>query len=252
MKRVLICSLASVLATIPIFAANIPEHKPAQEQHVQHIQQKGTSEPYKSVTFEVRAMYDENRLPFLYADSLAALRERGYQRHPRPAEVFSLYFAGLEGKIAGEQLTVFKNMAVDKTPVEWLSMAMYRDGDMLYCYEDPTNIKKATEPRMDAKGNLAEWYADGILQHSSVRQFQITGLVGHEYISVNELPTDLVVYLYSREYKDFPTALKGENAPLVMFPNDGELCPVSRSTTWCGIGSYGYLSEASRGVLSRR
>lgn len=245
MKKMLVSCLAALL-TIPVFAAEKKqEHHPVETP----VTQQNKKEPYTFVHFEMRAMYDEEGQSYLYPASLLALRERGYQRHPNPSEEFSLYFAGLEGKLNGEELAVFKNM--QKTPAEWFNVTMQQDGDTLYCYEDLHYVQKADEPRMDLRGNLAEWYVEGIFQYTAMRTFTVIAPRG-EYIPTEKISSDLVVYLFSRPTQAFPQAVKEEHMPEIMLPKDGQLWPMARSMNSCILGAYGFRSEASRGVLQKK
>src|SRR3989338_661979 len=88
----------------------------------------------KKVIFEKRALRkDQEKELFLFQDSLNSLRKRGYARHSRPNEAFSLLCSHLEGDLSVK--TVSKDMLSGYG--EWLSLAMKYQNNLLHCYIDP-------------------------------------------------------------------------------------------------------------------
>ena len=93
--------------------------------------------PYKGIQFEplaYRALNKEGKLHtekavLTYDQSLEGLQQRGFERHPSPAEVFGLLADNLENKLTGSLKAVADDMLTSYG--EWLDMAVERRGDVL-------------------------------------------------------------------------------------------------------------------------
>ena len=87
---------------------------------------------YKQVKFEPRVYatppYTYMRDRIGYEEGLQALRKRGYDRYPRPSELFSLIAAGQRYQLRETPLETTFQDAISNTPSdkggEWLSAAM--------------------------------------------------------------------------------------------------------------------------------
>ncbi len=192
------------------------------------------------VVFEPKVVYEgkEKKL-YTFDVSLRALRERGYERHPRPAEAFDLICRGLEGRLQPEQQAVVDDMM--SCYGEWLSMAMMREGNLLHCYLDPENLM----------WNGNKYVAQGgKLQHAGEEVYSIGSVNGYVPIKdVNEINPVLVEKLWSRHYAILPEEIK-QKAWLFLLP-ENVLWPVARED-YCGFSISSYLDHwASRGVRQR-
>ncbi len=171
------------------------------------------------IVFEPRKVYDGKYKKFYtFDENLRALRERGYERHPRPAEAFDLICRGLEGRLSLEQQAIADDMI--KGSGEWLSMAMLREGNLLHCYLDPENFR----------GDEKSWkyvVNGGKLKHAGEEVYSIGSLRGWVSIKeINEINPALVEKLWSRHYAILPEEIR-QNA-LLWIPPENVLWPVSR------------------------
>ncbi len=191
-------------------------------------------EPYESkVVFEPKAVYEGNyKKLYSFDESLKALRKRGYERHPRPAEVFDLICRSLEGRLQPEQQAVVDDM--QNSSSEWLSLAMKQKGDKLHCYFDPENIK------WDGRG----YFSDKDFKCSLEKVYDIQSLSGFVSIKeVNKVSPELVEILWSRPYAILPEEIRKDGySP---FPPNGKIRPAGRGGY--DISCY-YGNLASRGV----
>ncbi len=191
------------------------------------------------IVFEPKVMYEGKvRKLYTFDESLRALRERGYERHPRPAEAFELIYNGLEGRLSPEQKAIANDMT-SYNYGEWLSMAMMREGNLLHCYLDPENLV------WDGKMYFVQ---GGKLKHAGEEVYSIGSLHGYIPIKdVNEINPALVEKLWSRHYAILPEEVR-QNAWVGLLP-ENVLWPVSRGINdgWYNMNIYFNL-RASRGV----
>lgn len=191
------------------------------------------SESYKNVVFEEHALrqnQNSDKCTFSFQDSLDSLIKRGYSRHPRPNEAFSLLCAYLEGDLS------IKNIAEDmlNSHGEWFSLAMKYQNNIFHCYIDPIfeivdngyNLKNCSIEKVFALSSL-----DGY--HLSIEE-------------VNALNPLLVEFLWSRSFDKLPLGIC--NNAYLYLSNDEQIWPA-------GPGGYdiryfvdGYYDRASRGV----
>lgn len=199
-------------------------------------------------TYQEKKTSNEKSL-FTFDTSLARLKAAGYDRHPTPSEHFSLVMAYLEGKLADPKSDVeraYQQVAKDMLdgPGEWLSMAMKREKEILFCYANPHNLK------WDEPSN--EYVIDGErIEFDSVKTFDVKNFPSKTPVNLEDVPDDvLIFYLYGRGFDDFPErARKGDLQGQLTLPSKGTLCPVSCSAPWRLYidGRYGHF-RASRGV----
>ncbi len=192
------------------------------------------------VVFEPRTVYEgQHKKLYTFNDSLQALRERGYERHPRPAEAFDLICRGLEGRLSPEQQAIADDMM--NSYGEWLSMAMLRKGNLLHCYLDPENLL------WDKK----EWryvVQGGKIKHAREEVYSISSFPDcFTPKTMNEINPTLVEKLWSRPYAILPEKIR-QNA-LMWIPPESVLWLMSRGGyyKWYDVGT-GYC-KVSRGVM---
>jgi len=195
---------------------------------------------------------------FTYDKSLSRLQKAGYQRHLRPAEAFSLLAGSLESTLNGLTRTVAevqrKQLENEVTLVaedmlssygEWLSLAMERKGDTLFCHFDPQGL----EWNGSTYVKTADW------KSTEQREFSIAGKPSQKWIDLKEFDDNLVVALYGRSWKDLPQKMKtGDRRAQMYLPPEGVLWPVARGNFYYSnfvVSCYSYL-WASRGGSPRR
>ena len=154
------------------------------------------SDVYNKVVFEKQAFSNANsKILFNFQDSLNNLRQRGYARHPRPNEVFSLLCAYLEGESSIK--CVAKDMLYGSG--EWLSLAMKYQNGILHCYSDPSL-------KYDRKRNLYN-----LKSYSSETVFAISSLDEKNYLTIKELHVknpEFVEFIWSRSFNDLPLQIR--------------------------------------------
>src|SRR3989339_1513287 len=102
---------------------------------------------YDNLVWEAKK-HDEH---ITFDASLQRLKQAGYSRHPRTAEVFSLIIAHFEKKLPKNLDDIAKDILSGIG--EWLSLAIERKGDTLVCYLDPENLVwNASSRRYDVSG----------------------------------------------------------------------------------------------------
>ena len=156
-----------------------------------------------------------------YDESLARLRKAGYERHPRPAEVFGLMAAHLEGKLAD-----FLGLAkvAEGIDSEWLSLALKTKKDKLICILDPENIKW--------KNAVQGYYVDDKdLKCTATFTFDITGLPCETYVAIDLLSDELARLLYGRKYADLPEEMQKTT---IYIPGPGGIWPICGPTYGTG------------------
>ncbi len=196
------------------------------------------------IVFEEKAVYNgkEKKL-YMFNVSLRRLRERGYERHPRPAEAFDLICRGLEGRLQPEQQAVVDDMRNNYG--EWLSTAMMREGNLLHCYLYPENL-------VYDHNKLSYVVQGGKLKHAGEEVYSIGSMEGCVWIKdVNKMNPALVEKLWSRHYAILPEEIR-QNAGLLL-PSENVLRPM-------GLGFYkdgydvcvNFLYGASHGVAQQK
>ena len=166
---------------------------------------------------------------FTYDDSLERLRKAGYERHPRPAEIFNLILAHLNEKIHNLVLNdLVKDMLESHS--NWLSMAFERKDNTLVCYVDPENLVWDE--------NDHKYVVDGKLKFSDKKEFYIgpidmitTTATSSKGLVISYFSDELVSFLYTTTFDKLHIPLLGSTiyAPCIILPSEqGEICPVSR------------------------
>lgn len=196
-------------------------------------------EPQESkVIFEPKAIYEgkEKKL-YTFDDSLRALRKCGYERHPRPAEAFDLICRSLEGRLQPEEQVVVDDMM--KGHGEWLSMAMERKGNLLYCYLDPENLF------WNGRGYSV---AGKKLKYCGKKVYGIQSLSGWVCIKdVNKVNPEFIEMLLSRHYAILPDTIR--RLSVIKLGLKEGIWPIGRSIFFYRYGIYHESTHmASRGV----
>ncbi len=196
-----------------------------------------------NIIFEQKAVYwgynnsRYNKKLYRFDESLVLLKQRGYERHPRPAEVFNLLCKGLEGGLPPEQLGIVEDI-LNNYP-EWYSAAMRRKGNFLYYYLDPENI---------FWNGRSYGVKGGKLRHSGKEVYNIQSL--SHWISIkdlNKVNSELVEVLWSRPYALLPNYILQK--AWIYLPLEEGIWPVCRGFDYHGVGCYVVRYGASRGVL---
>jgi len=175
---------------------------------------------------------------FTYDQSLARLREAGYERHLRPAEAFGLLVGSFEMTLNGLTRTVAEDML--SSYGEWLSLAMERKGYTLVCHFDPQGL----EWNGSTYVKTADW------KSTEQREFSIAGKPSQKWIDLNQFDDNLVVALYGNSWKDLPQEMKtGYRRAQMYLPSEGVLWPVARGYFYGSVFSVN--SYACNGGVSR-
>ena len=179
---------------------------------------------------------DSNKKEY-FDEGLTSLKNRGYQRHMRPNEAFFIIMGGLEKTkniyhemLAGDMLL---SLTYSSHQGEWLSLAMVRRDDKLECYLDPELYFENIPLFFGIKKIPVYRFAGVKGVKKPDKTFYIGNIPSKKLIDVEEFPDDLVEFLYSRKFKDFPEVMQKGNifpyrkAKICMPPNN-KLYPVSR------------------------
>lgn len=198
---------------------------------------------YTNFTFEHPAYREagatEKKL-LHYDESLARLRAAGYERHARPQEVFSLLINGLEGKLTGasQPLAAVKNDILTGYE-EWLNLAFERKGAVLVAYLDPEGLVWRKDKYKKDNFTFAE-----------KREFTIGAVESCKWLKLQNFPTTLVEYLYTRPFDKLPKDIQ-DNGVLYL-PSEKTLWPVGRGDYGFGVGaSYDWASRGVRGAAPK-
>ncbi len=169
-----------------------------------------------------------------YDNSLERLRNAGYERHPRPAEAFSLQIANLEGKLTGQQRAVANDMS--SSFGEWLSAAIKRKGNTLIVYFDPQGLV------WDGSR-----YTPKNFTCSEKRNFPLAASIPSSTpIDLVRFSPELVAAMYGRPFRQLPPEIRDSGKPQLYLPPDGLIRPVGLSYFNYGFDSGNYL-RVSRG-----
>ena len=198
---------------------------------------------YNNLEFELQAPRDgSDKELYTFDKSLARLQSAGFERHPRPSEVFTLLADGLEGKLSGVQKDICNDMFKDHG--EWLSLAFERKGDILLAYVDPRGLVLNEDNDKYEKKRFG---------YSELKKFDIHGKESNELIDLEEFSNNFVRFLYGRSFKDLPQDMKeGDKRAQLYLPSDGVVWPVARGGFDDGyyVDGCNYVIGASRGIRS--
>lgn len=193
----------------------------------------------QGIEFEPLAYREENRTHkalLTYDKSLERLRAAGYERHPQPAEVFSLLADNLEGKLDAQEKAIADDML--KNYGEWLSVAVERKGNVLVAYFDPVGLQ------WNERAN--KYGVKGTLLYSHRNEYDVTGKPSEQWIDLEQFSPEFVQDMYSRPFAKLPEKMQeGNQRVQVWLSSDGEMWPVGRG------GQFDFdniFVRASRGV----
>lgn len=156
-----------------------------------------------------------------FCHSLSRLKEVGYERHLRPWESFSLIIECLENRLPPDLESFAQELIKSKD--EWLSMAIKRKGNTLFCYVDPQNLKQ--------NQNGLRYFTDGMLKynHSLSKNLSVKNIPSGTWVSLDHFSDEFVKYFYNRKLKSLPKKMREEPYKAgVYIPPEGDLWPVSR------------------------
>ena len=186
-----------------------------------------------------------SKLLYCFDNSLEALKARGYERHLRPVEAFSLLEKNLEGKLSEEEQEIAEDILAPWG--EWLSLAIRWEGKTLYCYEDPENLF------WDAQKKCYT-ITGGKLRYSAQKSFVIEPPISKcSFIELGRLPSELQRYVYGCTWEELPEDMKGEVFLAgVFFPQEENIlwpaCSSDFFMSRFAISYPGSRHMASRGI----
>ena len=208
-----------------------------------------------------RNEYTGRKEEYWYSNSVRRLKEAGYARHPRPAEVISLIADYLQGRLTKyTALTAIAEDILDGEG-EWLSMA-WQPGTLngalsvstkakevlLSCYLDPENLLFRDVP--------TGYIVDGTdLNFSQWIPFAIDREYPKTWVHLSLFDEKFVEFLYGRKFEDLPEEMQsGFKEVSILVPDKDTPQPV-------GLGpgqsireltvSYHGPKLASRGVRTK-
>ncbi|MFA5887567.1 MAG: hypothetical protein WC852_02560 [Candidatus Nanoarchaeia archaeon] len=199
---------------------------------------------YRGLEFEAKSPKERgNKKLWTYEESLARIKKAGYERHPSPAEAFSLIADNLEGKLKGKLKTIAEDIISGYG--EWLSMAFERKGNLLIAYLHPEGLRW--------NGGI---YDRKNFTYSEKKEFGIARMKKKIIVPLQEMGDEFALFVYSRKFADLPRIMKEGNAKSgkaeIGIPEDGNLWPVKRNMFRMSISRLFidgiYSGEASRGV----
>ncbi len=202
---------------------------------------------FNNLIIESRAYNDYGGLKkqlFTFDKSLERIRTAGFLRHLLPCEFFAFVYEGLEGKLTDIGQEVQKNML--ESYGEWLSMAFWRVGNTLHCYEHPENLV-----RVGSEYDASRMTHSGEKTFSLKKGFLHSALPSREFIPLRDVASvcpDLVQYLWSREMSQLPSDIKTRAG--LWLHEEGIVWPVGRQFYDYDVNGYVYGSRASRGVVA--
>ena len=182
---------------------------------------------------------------FTYDKSLEDLRTRlnnPSARHLRPQEVFGIIIDGLEGKLSGNIKTIYDDLV--SSYGEWFSLGMERKKNKLILYEDIEGLV----------WDGSKYVVQTKLEFSDRKEFDIKGIASETLVDLNKFKSELVEYLYGRQFDALPDEMKtGGNKAQLWLPSEAMgVRPVGRGdfndgyyVVYAGFGD----DRASRGVV---
>lgn len=190
---------------------------------------------YQNIEFEPHAHYKTKgyKQLFFFDNSLERLRKAGYERHPLPAEVFSLIIDVLEGKATPQMTELKKDMILSYG--EWFDLVMKCENGVLHCYEHPRNVIR-----------LSNSYDCSQMTFTQDKNFSLNGLPPQNYILIKDVAKknpELIKYLYTRQIEKLPSEI--QNNVYLWLPESAR--PVGRSSVNYDVDG-GSSYWASRGV----
>ena len=199
--------------------------------------------PYKGIQFEPLAYHavdqdgklQTEKALLTYDQSLEGLQQRGFERHPSPAEVFGLLADNLENRLTGSLKTVADDMLTSYG--EWLDMAVERKGDILLAYFGVSGLRWAKDK-----------YVKDNFRAAKQREFDIAGIPSSQYVDLAQFPDEFTHAAYRRAFAALPLEMqKGDRRAQVYLRETG-IWPIGHGDFGRFDASAVYLNRASRGV----
>ncbi len=202
---------------------------------------------YKGLQIEHPVPYNNTeKTLFHYETSLERLKSAGFQRHLRPAEIFSILVDNLEGKLSGRDAEVAKNML--ESYGEWTSMAIKVEGEVIRTYQDPEELfwngndyGVTTLRSSEEKGFLRTATVPQKRVLTKTRRVALKPDSYHALPVLHQVAPALVEYLWSKPYDQLPQEIQ-KNGGLYL-PPEGIIRPVGRGyraatgTSWAATAS---------------
>jgi len=192
---------------------------------------------YRGIEFEgdspsVQHYGERRKTLHHFGESLTRLRERGFERHPRPAEVYGLIIDRLEGKLSPMQLQLYADIFVPFALRygsehhlycgEFLSLAVDLEADGIQTYLDPEGLTY--------HNHYGGYYTKGPnFTCAESRRFRIVGKRDRGPLGLEEMENSFVEYICGRRYEELPIEMREGPNKIRIFTGLGVL-PVSFGT----------------------
>ncbi len=141
-----------------------------------------------------------------YHQSLARLRSDGYERHLRPSEVFGI----ITGYLSDNEIERKKFLDIGDAILshshnrwEWLSLAVQLEDSVLKCYVDPEVVN--VDAVLDS---LPYSFTKENIRYSGLVSFNVPGIPLQKNIYLEDLPEDLVKFLYGKSFNELPNVMQ--------------------------------------------
>jgi len=179
---------------------------------------------------------------YRFDESLKALKERGYRRHLKPAEIFQLLIQKYHGYLPEHLSNIADDVMVSGG--EWLDAVWYRDGPYLLWYRDAPQVK--------AENHLEYTFVNPADKDSEADIFEIGSSSSNKGIPLDQFSNDLIKKIYGCNLEDLPVTFRqGDNSSIIFLPKNNTVSPMARGTA---LGRYCIITEiyaASRGCRRR-
>jgi len=182
-----------------------------------------------------------------FNDSLAELRERGYERHLMPWESFGLVIDYLEGKLDVSLNGLAEGMLSGFG--EWFDFFTERKENKLFCYV-PKERLEPEDVQLDSGNrvyviNRSKLVLDG--------EHDIGGILSEKWVDLEKFPESFVTRVYTRKFSELPQEIREgvENISKTQgyLAPEGRLWPAGRGSVNLRFDFDCYLdNRASRGV----
>ncbi|GEM_PF-2878734 len=209
----------------------------------------------RMIEFEAEAAGEREHIQrrkklYRFDESLKRLKEAGFERHPRPAEIYNLIMAAFERELTEYEERLYRDLLVPNDTGkencfgsdgygtihrgEFLSIAMelvypkgtdmrtdYNGKPVLVTYLDPEGLefqRKAVEENRFGPG--APYYEKGVYFNcKETREFELKkrlrdlncGCGYGKVIYPQDAGDDFAEYVFGRPYQEFPKELREEN-----------------------------------------
>lgn len=153
---------------------------------------------------------ERRKVPCYFDESLKRLRERGFDRHPRPAEAYSLFIESLERKLSPEQeklekdmLTYFEGHELRLYRGEFLSLAIEQVDGTLVTYLDPEGLVFQPDGYGGFYRKAADFHCAEMRRFPILRNTRADGL-----LPLDALGGGFTEYICGRPYESLPAEMR--------------------------------------------